>query len=71
MKSDLVDCRVCGRPVSKAAPVCPGCGDATARRYGLEPRQKTSPWTIIGWIILILLAIPLVTCMGVLSNTPA
>lgn len=64
----IAPCRVCKQPVSEYAPACPTCGDPTAVRYGHARGKPTNPWTIIGWIILLLMAIPLATCVGILGT---
>ena len=43
----LIKCAECGKEVSTAADACPNCG-APRKRL----RAGTSPWTIIGWVIV-------------------
>lgn len=64
----IAPCRVCKQPVSEFAPACPGCGDPTAVRYGHARGKSTNPWTIIGWIIVIIFVLPLATCVGILGT---
>ena len=50
----LASCRECGKEVSTEAAACPHCG-APLRRAG------TSPWTVIGWVIVSLIGFWLVS----------
>lgn len=67
MSGTTAPCRVCGQLVSEYAERCAGCGDQTARRYGHAKGSSTSPWTIIGWIVLVLLLLSLGSCIEVLG----
>lgn len=71
-ETKMAPCRVCGHMVSEFAPQCPGCGDPTAARYGHKAgseRKPTNPWMIIGWILLLLILLPLATCALIVGNT--
>lgn len=68
----LTQCPECGNQVSTAAAACPKCGaprQAPQQILLKEARKGTSPWTIIGWIILLILMLPLVTCVMVIGNS--
>lgn len=67
----LISCRECGNQVSTEAPVCPKCGAPVARQPVGRPmpeRKPTNPWMIIGWIIVLLLLLPLATCVMVIGG---
>jgi len=68
MSPRLAPCRVCGHLVSEFADRCPGCGDPTARRYGHEPKRPSGPWTLLGWLLLILIVLPIAMCSGLLGH---
>ena len=68
----LIACRECGGQVSTLAAACPACGapiaPPAAPRPAPAPRQGTNPWMIIGWIILLLLLLPLATCVAMVGG---
>lgn len=70
----LVPCRDCGHNISTTAPACPKCGSpgpAAQVRYAPPapaPRRGTNPWMVIGWILLILMLLPLATCFMVVGG---
>ena len=60
----LIACSECKKEISDLATACPSCG-APVRTPAARvepPRKGTSPWTIIGWVIVLLLVLPLATC---------
>ena len=63
----LNPCRECGHQISSTAAACPKCGApgpaAIAQPQPIaQPRRGTNPWMIIGWIIVLILLLPLATC---------
>lgn len=53
----MTKCRECGRELSTTADACPHCG-APQKRLSKGP----SPWTIIGWIVLVFLCLLMYSC---------
>lgn len=70
----LVPCRDYGHSISTTAPACPKCGapgPAAQIHYAPPapaPRRGTNPWMVIGWILLLLLLLPLATCVMVIGS---
>lgn len=63
----LIQCPDCGKSVSSAAISCNGCGAPIASR----PVRRTSPWTIIGWILVVILILPVASCTALLARMDA
>lgn len=61
-KPAMVQCRVCGMQVNDHAEKCPTCGDRTALRYGNVRGPSSNPWTIIGWVVLAMIALAFGGC---------
>lgn len=59
----LIQCPDCGKSVSSAAISCNGCGAPIARLA-----RRTSPWTIIGWILVVILILPVASCTALLAR---
>lgn len=61
----LVTCPDCRREVSDAAPNCPQCGRPlhSAPIADHQAKRPTNPWMIIGWILLLIILLPLATCV--------
>lgn len=76
----LINCEDCGQQVSTMATSCPHCGyplqeqgipAATPPPVAPPPpptRRGTSPWTVIGWIVLAVLLLFLYSCMKFAAN---
>jgi len=79
MEPKLINCRVCGNPVSEYAPTCPTCGDPVAYRFGHAPKpaSKNSSRGLLWWIGLIVVLFVLWSCVRSVgriddySQTPA
>lgn len=59
----LVTCPDCRREVSDAAPNCPHCGRPLhSAPMAAQAKRPTNPWMIIGWLVLLIILLPLATC---------
>lgn len=60
----LIVCPECKDTVSEFAATCPKCAAPIARMTGnAGPVKKPrNPWMIIGWIVLLIILLPLATC---------
>lgn len=56
----LVNCPDCGREMSDSASVCLQCGRPMQGRA--PEKRRTNPWMIIGWLVLLVILLPLATC---------
>jgi hypothetical protein len=64
----VIACPDCEKDVSEHAEKCLNCGAPIASRIKGTPRKPTSPWTIIGWMIVAAIVLPLATCAFVASR---
>ena len=77
----MTQCPECGNNVSSMAPTCPQCGYPIAAPAAAAPpsppaypppkKSGTSPWTIIGWILLVFLLLFVYSCYRAVSNNVA
>ena len=68
-------CRLCRRPIPRAAKTCPSCGarqSLNVRAHGPDSRPRWRPWRIaLGITLLVVLAAGAIVWLGVLREIKA
>lgn len=61
----IIQCPECRKGISDVAYSCPHCGYSPP---AMPARRGTNPWMVIGWIVLIIILLPLATCALMLGS---